>query len=279
MINTIIFSKDRASQLDLLLRSMDKYFKINDRRISILYTWSSDAYKKGYEILRDLYGNRVNFVIESHFKNDTVALLSDKFPFTLCLTDDVWFKRITNDTDIEYKILLTNNKIVALTYGLGHNIKFWFYDDPMLLPPFNADGTYEWNRATHKVWRYSMASTTHVWRTSEVMPYIQKLSFMNPNQMETDMVKHPINKPLMLCYPKNRLIVFTVNQSQITHKGNRVGGLTCEYFNDKWLNGYKIQSKNLYSLDDTILAPLEVDFLFSKKDQLSINNDGDIHKI
>jgi hypothetical protein len=52
-INSIIFSKDRASQLHLLINSLYKnapgIFNLN-----VLYTFSNEDFEKGYEKLKEI---------------------------------------------------------------------------------------------------------------------------------------------------------------------------------------------------------------------------------
>ena len=50
-MDIIVFSKDRACQLDALLRSIDVYFNV-PHRLHILYTTTSLEYERGYDVLR-----------------------------------------------------------------------------------------------------------------------------------------------------------------------------------------------------------------------------------
>jgi hypothetical protein len=83
-INAIIFSKDRASQLHLLLNSIHKnasyIFNLN-----VLYTFSNQEFEKGYELLKEICKTNlwnVNFVKETGFKEDVVSLLKSDYKYT-----------------------------------------------------------------------------------------------------------------------------------------------------------------------------------------------------
>ena len=53
-MNIIIFSKDRAAQLDLLLRSLKSSFKESDScKIHVLYDSSGEDFYKGYLLLSE----------------------------------------------------------------------------------------------------------------------------------------------------------------------------------------------------------------------------------
>ena len=49
MINILIFSKDRAMQLNLLMQSIDDHLKDIPKEIYILNLYTSPAYLAGYE--------------------------------------------------------------------------------------------------------------------------------------------------------------------------------------------------------------------------------------
>ena len=52
MLNIIVFSRDRACQLELFIRSMKFYFKeFYQYNINVLYTYSNNKFKEGYEKL------------------------------------------------------------------------------------------------------------------------------------------------------------------------------------------------------------------------------------
>ena len=62
MINFTIFSKDRSCQLSLLLSSMKEFIKeFETLKINVLYTYSNDFFKQGYDKLIPIYNN-INFI-------------------------------------------------------------------------------------------------------------------------------------------------------------------------------------------------------------------------
>ena len=68
MINTIIWSKDRACQLDLTLSTYKKYFsEWNSQQVNIIYTGSTDSYNQGYEIVKAKH-KEFNWVRETNFR-------------------------------------------------------------------------------------------------------------------------------------------------------------------------------------------------------------------
>jgi hypothetical protein len=81
MLNIIVFSKDRACQLELFLRSMKYYFKeFYESKINVLYTYSNDSFKNGYDKLIEIHNDdNINYIKETtNFKNHVLMLLDPK---------------------------------------------------------------------------------------------------------------------------------------------------------------------------------------------------------
>ena len=100
-INIIVFSKDRACQLELFLRSMKFYFKEFDQHIiNVLYTYSNDKFKSGYDKLFTIHNDsNINYIKETqNFKNHILFLLDQDKAYTIFFVDDIVFK---NDGSVE----------------------------------------------------------------------------------------------------------------------------------------------------------------------------------
>ena len=81
MLNIIVFSKNRSCQLELFLRSMKLYFKeFNEHKINILYTYSNDKFKEGYDKVISIHNDKnINYIKETQpFKNHILLLLIQK---------------------------------------------------------------------------------------------------------------------------------------------------------------------------------------------------------
>ena len=87
-LNVIIFSKDRAAQLDLLLRSMRRFFSFGPHvDCRVLYRASDPAFATGYDMVRRKHGSFAGFVRQRDFREDVLSLLNDR-RFTMFLVDD-----------------------------------------------------------------------------------------------------------------------------------------------------------------------------------------------
>ena len=73
-IQTIIFTKDRAAQLHLLLRTMDKYYpEWQTNQVTVLVAASNPEYRNGYMLLQRMRKN-LNFYWQQDGSTDKEAL-------------------------------------------------------------------------------------------------------------------------------------------------------------------------------------------------------------
>ncbi|MGI9388094.1 MAG: glycosyltransferase family 92 protein, partial [Methyloligellaceae bacterium] len=74
-IAVVIFSKDRACQLEALLRSMSRFLE-HPHETTVLYTASDQSYQTGYDALSGSYPS-LNWVRETDFKADLIRLIRE----------------------------------------------------------------------------------------------------------------------------------------------------------------------------------------------------------
>ena len=90
MISTIIFSRDRANQLSLLLDSISKNGS-NLFDMTIIYNASSDAFQDGYNILQDQYEEIVWIKQQSppsDFRDITLDAIKNSKEYVCFFVDD-----------------------------------------------------------------------------------------------------------------------------------------------------------------------------------------------
>ena len=241
MVNVIIFSKDRACQLDLLIRSLQKHWKIS-ANFNILYTYSMEEFKRGYDKLRGTC-NSGNFYLEKYFKRDLAKLLQSDCKYTMFLTDDIVF---TKDFTIDpvfnkfRKRLVAKNDVGCFSLRLGKNIAYSYPLDKKIKVPMTTKFIYTWKWRKHEGdWGYPMSVDGHVFLTKDMMPLCESVKFYNPNSLEAALANNPTNKPFMMCYKEPRLINLAINRVQDTFP-NRAGNVDPRYLNNRYLNDGKI---------------------------------------
>jgi hypothetical protein len=125
MITAVIFSKNRACQLDLCLSSIIKNCNIFEV-IRIVYTYDEE-YKKGYEIVFKKYANNknVSFVKEdsSLVHSFLVSLDECKTNYISFITDDTVFYEETNPKDSIVSAMDGDTFCFSLRLGLNTKLQ------------------------------------------------------------------------------------------------------------------------------------------------------------
>lgn len=144
-LSVIIFSKDRAPQLDLCLTSMKKNLSVFNKvwNIEVIYKSSSEEFESGYSILKESWEKEgVTFVNES---SDYIGGVKNLFqdvnkmgtnPFRISLEssmrrwgkfvlfftdDDIAYREIKEDCFSEIEMRFTDKEFMCFSFRLGTN--------------------------------------------------------------------------------------------------------------------------------------------------------------
>ncbi len=258
MINILIFSKDRPSQLDLLCRSI-KYFwtDYSKYKFLILYTYSNTQYQQGYDITIKRHPE-FYFIKEASFKLQVQAAINDYSPLTIFFTDDCVFKEPFTLQCNELEVFKYNADILCLSLRLSPLLSHsYVVDKPMPLPIFITRYIWHISNATLD-WTYPMSLDGTIFRTVDIQPLINRLPYWNPNTLEAYLMHNPIKKSLMSCFHKSPIMNIPANRVQTTYM-NKCGETPAEYLNKEYLNGKIISLKNIEHFEN-ISVHQEVEF-------------------
>jgi hypothetical protein len=236
-----MFSKNRAPQLDLFLRSLvhnwDGYKQIN-----IVYTYTDIEYMKGYDKLITKYSSynikqiiSVSFFKEENFKNDILKMIDPTLPYFVFFSDDDVFINKFSEKDDVFKQFETDKNILCLSLRLGLHINYCYTARLNSPVPKIHNNTWFW-KPERGDWAYPMSATSHVFRTSEILPLLKEYSYYSPNTLEGKLAAKPIDKPLMLCYPVAKTFNIPANRVQ-TDNSNYCMNMDVAEFNKKYLEG------------------------------------------
>ena len=238
MINIIIFSFNRPSQLELLIRSMKYHFKeFSDTPINILYKFNNLNFEKGYQKVKYLHpDNNINWKLEENFKNDLVELYKSDKKYTTFFVDDNVFKEDFSLKDDKFKLFDKKNDIICLSLRLHPRLTYCYPASLSMTPPvFDENNIFHWQNQVGD-YGYPMSLDGHIFRTTDLLYYINHLEYKNPNSLESLLSCQPIYRPLMICYDKSIIINNPINKVQ-NFNNNIHGNITAEYLNDNFLNG------------------------------------------
>jgi hypothetical protein len=247
----IIFSKNRACQLNLLLDSLVLNAPLLFDKIHVLYKSEND-YILGYEKLKEKYSG-INFHSETNFRKDLFKLIDDEVEATTFMVDDaVVFKQIMARKIEIIKPVVESNLIFSLRLG-----KNCVYSHPAnlnyTLGEHEMAGeyiTFDYTKQQVGDFKYPLSTDGHIFKTKLIKDLLIDINFYNPNTLEANLQKFVFMNSIptkMKCFTESKLVSIPVNLVNETFN-NRHGlefGISEKELNDKYLNGEVIDLKSM----------------------------------
>lgn len=244
----LIFSKDRAMQLDAVLKSLALHCRdIRDVDLKVIYRTTSPRHERQY---RDLMKDHplVEFIKEVDFR---VQVLDAVRPYqgVLFLVDDNIFVRDFYSGQM-IRDLKLNPDSLGFSLRLGRNtVNCYSLNKKQRLPDFDKvrGGVlkFTWVEADHD-FGYPLEVSSSVYPVNYILPLLEQLHFANPNTLEEQMSRnanvYAELKPALLCYDASVTFCVPVNKVQSVCD-NRAGEMHCykvEALADKFDEGQRI---------------------------------------
>lgn len=249
----IVFSRDRAMQLDATLRSFLLHCQDAERVcLVVLYLATTPQHSRQYDLLATQY-HQVQFVEERDFRRDLlfimmssgeqktldayraflinsgtrISLLLRVLPLprpdgnVLFLVDD---NIVTQDFQLELIQNSLNDHPNALGFSLrlGNNTTHYYvHDKPQLRPELqslpNEIKAFDWTDATG-YFGYPLEVSSSVYRLSELVPLMLRIPFRSPNSLESDLSVRAKGfrreKPRLLCFESSVTFCAPMNMVQ-----------------------------------------------------------------
>lgn len=230
-MNVIIFSKNRACQLDLLLRSLR--FKIEHIILRVIYTYDPE-YKAAYDKVIKLNPN-VKFILEEDFHRQVINSITDEYLLFL-IDDDVMIDSFSEDCP-EFLKFQQNEDIHCLNLRMARNYDYDFLKNKQVPVPEFDEGMWKWKNYRHD-WGYPMAVSAHIYRTKDILPILKTIEFNGPHALERNM-RGMLDKPLMIGFEKAKFVNIPVNRvaSDLQRSGTFI---PASFLNDKFMAGFII---------------------------------------
>lgn len=251
----IIFSKNRACQLHLLLESIEKNSKDLFDKIFVIYTYTDKDYFDGYSKLIERFPN-IDFIVEVDFFGDTMRIINmGSFEYTTFMVDDnVFYRELPINKEKIFNLFNDQNTpISCFSLRLGLNCN---YSHPANLS--YTIGNYETvgdfikiNISEQKVdFAYPLSVDGHIFKTNFIKSCLSSVGlFTNPNTLESKL-QYLLNRiDKNMCFLKESVLVGIPNNIVNNTHNNRRG--LKFYYSEKELNNKYNNSEtiNLESLD------------------------------
>jgi len=251
MIDCIIFSKDRACQLELLLRSLKSYVDLSDFKIKIIYTYSNEIFQKAYEKLI----KSANFAIwilekDKKFKEITIENIQEEY--VMFLVDDICFINSFSTKSDEFQNFTKNEDILTLSLRLSPNINFCYAVNRKSGTPSIKNGTWEWKNGSGD-WCYPNSIDGNIFRKKDIIDGLPKIDFWHPSSLESRLGNHIriLGKKLMSCFPQQKLVNLPLNMIDPSNTNRSLNIKTSE-LNDKFLSNKRISFETLKGIPNNM---------------------------
>ncbi|MFC1850867.1 glycosyltransferase, partial [candidate division CSSED10-310 bacterium] len=273
MINTIIFSKDRACQLELLIRSMKAFVKQwQELQPMVLYSYSDQFFKRGYKKLMQIHPDITYFHEPERpdgFQKSVLKLMSVKNPYTVFFVDDLVFRRKWDLNDEIFQIFSLDDRILCLSLRLSPRITFSYSMQRKSPPPaFEPDWIWNWLGVPSGMdWGYPFSLDGHIYRTMDIRRAMTTTVYSNPNQLEENLALQArvnaafLQRPKIICYDDSKIVNIPANIVQKTHDNRHANFISVEEINQKWLDDHIIFLKNIIDVPNTAVHQ-EIPFKF-----------------
>ena len=269
MIQSLIFSKDRACQLDLLLRSIDKNFMHVTGKVHVLWKATTPAFEAGYHRVIERFPNVIMWT-ESDFKENTKNLLN-LMEYVCFFVDDNFVYQPPNILGRQVECVMERvEEAGGFSFRLGLNT---IVQDPYTnaivspLPVFhnieNLVMAWDWTSIPRNNFGYPFSVDGHVYKASLIAKNIEDVC-PNPNALEG---RFPIDK-----IPRG---MFSLQQSSVINNplnlvgsSNNNAGMyhprSLEELNAKYLEGQQINLDKL-CLNEIVGCHQEMEIEFEEQ--------------
>lgn len=250
-ITTIIFSKNRACQLELLLRKLTL-------SATIIYT-HDDEFIAGYNKLMEMYPS-ILFIPQYNLREQIEVMLSEAEEYILFLLDDDVMINPFDENCTEFEEFKTNENIICLNLRMCP--RYRYKDRPIL-----ENNTWEWFHYRYKRhsryttdWGYPMSTSSHIFRTSDIFNILQndKRPMSIPHHLERAMNQQPVfRRYLMKCFNEAKLISVMANQVQSEYPYPNQG-VSPLYLEQEFLKGRRLSFENVQDKASKATGPLMI---------------------
>jgi hypothetical protein len=261
MISGLVFSKDRAMQLDGMLRSFFRWCAEPDlANLTVLYATSGSRFHDQYRELEREHQGRVHFVEETDFRTQVLGFIGTTAKARRTSSFGSWFSRrsrapegkdiaqvgppshilfLVDDTlfvrrfslRVAAQALDNNHDALGFSFRLGTNtVNSYVFRRSQNLPSFEhlPDGVkkYRWPHGDGD-FAYPLELSSSFYCRETIVPLVLGLEFSHPNSLESQLSVNAGRLrrrfPFLLCWDSSVAFSAPVNRVQEVFE-NRSGG-------------------------------------------------------
>ena len=261
-MRSIILSKDRPAQLDLLLRSIREFASWI---VPTILVRMSDEARDGYS---DVFGRHDCYVVEEEsFQRDIVRLVQGNKYVQFFVDDDVFKERLAEGGDEQFSLFEKRSDIATVSLRINRDINYNYPNQKTInAPKFKTNGMWKWCGCEHD-FGYPFCLDGSIYRAADILPYMETLDYSGPNQFEGVMHGQVRDMfrccPYMICYQRSPIVNIPWNRVQdVVH--NHSEGMSPEDMNKNFMDGWQISLDHIAGLKNNACHQ-PVELLWEKK--------------
>ncbi len=239
----IVFSRDRAMQLDALLES---WFAQVDGSVRLAVLWTATPrHEISYRQLADKWARRVEWIRESDFREDLVSIVrQDSSTHLFFMTDDALILR----PFAMEQVLLPDPRHEIFSLCHSRDLDWCFvHQKTQTVPDLDPrpDGTLSWrwkNGETFSDWSFPLSVDGKFFLREEMEVLLSDLPFRSPNTLEQSL---QIYQPLFagrlgVCFAKAAMVNVPCNAVQTQFANPVTGAHSTDELLHEWEGGNRI---------------------------------------
>ncbi len=217
-VDTVVFSFDRPLQLYAYLESAEKYLS-NVNETHVIYRASNNAYDNGYQIVAQRFPRVLFHKQSTNPQNDFKSLVwasvysnTSICQYVMFAVDDIIIK---DSVDMqECTRALEDYKAWGFYLRLGKNINYCYMLNRPTAPPKGKDmgNLFCWKFCDGDGdWAYPNNVDNTIYRKKDILSYLKKEPFTNPNYLEGHWQKWRDMKGKGICFQTSKNINIPLN--------------------------------------------------------------------
>lgn len=258
-LKAVVFSRDRAMQLDAFLHSVELHVPELFGQLVVLYRATDEGFAAGYEHLRAERPG-VTWIAETSFRDDLLELRGDERLLLFHTDDDVYFRSVG--------AFELRDDEVCFTLRLGLNTTYCYPLDvveELCDAEIGGDRvSWDWRAQDPGAYSYPLALNAHVFRAAEAHDWLGRTEYANPNELEAALqVVAPDVRPRMASFAHSAVVSIPANLVNETY-ANRHGALhDVQELNRRFLAGERIDVPRM-SFDRIGACHVEIPYMFGR---------------
>jgi len=244
----LIFSRNRACQLDGLLRSLNQISRYTSP-VFVLWKSEGSGHTRSYQILREQWPQLL-WKEQEEFRRDLLELLknTDEETIMFCTDDGLFFTSPPRLAEPDWE------KVAGVSLRLGRNARYCHpADEHYSIPKIhNAGGLLAWRwRKARGDFRVAYSLDAHIYPRKRILEVLQRFDFSNPNQLEDRLNRFGSEDApeWMLCPEQSCYVSLPINRvnTEFTNRSGLQYPVSEKELLARFLSGQRLDIKNVVS--------------------------------